>query len=329
MPDNDVTQITTSQASASRPVRERVGLAIEGSDAARAVQTIVAAEAAGVRQIWMTQGGVTPDTLITFTAAAMKTTTIRLGTAIIPAYPRHPLFLAQQALAINDIAPGRLRLGVGTSHRPVIEGTYGIKMTKPLAYLREYVTILRAALWEGKVDHHGNFFDVNATLARPPHVPILISTLRENAFRLAGEISDGALPWLCPVPYLLNTGLPALRAAADSSGRSAPPLIAHVLVALHQDRQAALEAARNRLRTYATLPFYASMFADAGFPVAADGSISDSLVDSLVVSGDETTVAARFNELLNSGLDELLVLPIPVTDADSELTQLTHVIGQL
>jgi F420-dependent oxidoreductase-like protein len=329
MPDNNATPITTAQASANRPVRERVGLVVDGSDAARAVQTIVAAEAAGVRQIWMTQGSVTPDTLITFTAAATKTTTIRLGTAIIPAYPRHPLFLAQQAQAINDIAPGRLRLGVGTSHRPIIEGTYGIKMTKPLTYLREYVTILRSALWEGKVDYHGSFFHVNATLPHSSHVPVLISTLRENAFRLAGEISDGALPWLCPVPYLLNKALPALQDAAGSSGRPVPPLIAHVLVALHQDRQAALEVARRMLRRYAALPFYASMFAEVGFPVAADGSISDDLVDSLVVSGDETAVASHFNKLLHSGLDELLALHVPVVDASSELSQLTSLIGQL
>ena len=66
-------------------------------------------------------------------------------------------------------------------------------------------------------------------------IPLLISTLGEKAFLLAGEISDGALSWLCPISYLVNTGLPALHKASSSSGRSAPPLIAQVLVALSQD----------------------------------------------------------------------------------------------
>jgi alkanesulfonate monooxygenase SsuD/methylene tetrahydromethanopterin reductase-like flavin-dependent oxidoreductase (luciferase family) len=99
-------------------------------------------------------------------AAATKTSTVRLGTSIVPTYPRHPLVLAQQALALYDIAPGRLRLGIGPSHSSIIEGIYGLPQTTPLAHLREYVKVLHAALWEGKVDHHGHFFNV---VARPVH----------------------------------------------------------------------------------------------------------------------------------------------------------------
>ena len=90
---------------------ERVGLVIPGGNAATAVKTIVEAEAAGVRQIWMTHSPHFPDSLTILAAAATKTSTIRLGTSIVQPYPRHPLVMAQQALSINDIAPGRLRLG--------------------------------------------------------------------------------------------------------------------------------------------------------------------------------------------------------------------------
>jgi alkanesulfonate monooxygenase SsuD/methylene tetrahydromethanopterin reductase-like flavin-dependent oxidoreductase (luciferase family) len=163
---------------------------------------------------------------------------------------------------------------------------------------------------------------------RTPQVPILISALRQKAFHLAGEIADGAISWLCPVPYLLNTALPALREGAASIHRPAPPLVAHVLVALHDNRQKGLAAARQSLQRYAQLPFYANMFADAGFPVASDGSISDKLVDSLVISGDETAVTARLRELLNAGLDEVLALQIPVEDATGEQKRLMQLIGQ-
>jgi F420-dependent oxidoreductase-like protein len=316
-------------ASASQPLRERVGLVTNGSNAAIIVKTIVAAEAAGVRQIWSTQGPVAVDTLTAFAVAAAQTSSIRLGTSIIPTYPRHPLTMVGQALAINDLAPGRLRLGIGPSHRPTMEGVYGFSMVKPLDHLREYVEIVRAALWEGSVDHQGQFFTVKATLPRTAHVPILISALRENAFRLAGEISDGALPWLCPIPYLLKTALPALQQSAKSSGRPVPPLVAHVLVAVSEDRQAVLNATRAQIRMYGRLPFYASMFADAGFPVFPDGSMSDELISSLVISGSETEIANRLSETLATGLDELLVLPVAVHDGERELTQLMQLIGHL
>jgi alkanesulfonate monooxygenase SsuD/methylene tetrahydromethanopterin reductase-like flavin-dependent oxidoreductase (luciferase family) len=92
-------------------------------NAAEAITKIAAAEAAEVRQIWMNQEYL--DTLTIFAAAAAKTSAVRLGTAIVQTYPRHPLALAQQVLVLNDIAPGRLRLGIGPSHHPIIEEYFG------------------------------------------------------------------------------------------------------------------------------------------------------------------------------------------------------------
>jgi len=203
--------------------------------------------------------------------------------------------------------------------------------------MREYLQVLRAALWEGKVNHHGHFFNVAAIMSRTAKIPLLISTLGKKAFLLAGEISDGALSWLCPVQYLLKTGLPALRKAAafSSSRRSEPPLVAHVLVALSQDGSLILEKGHQMLGYYAKLPFYAKMFADAGFPITTDNDdggepiVPDALVNSLVISGSESTVAARFKELLDAGLGELMVTIVPIADARDEQTRLMHLIGRL
>lgn len=325
----DTSLILTAADAQALPARERVGLAVARLDTATLVKTIIAAEEAGVRQVWSTQSPLQPDTLTIFAAAAVQTRKIRLGTAIVPTYPRHPLTMASQALALNELAPGRLRLGLGSSHKPIIEGIYGMELVKPLAYLREYVEIVRAALWEGKVDYQGKFFTVKATLPKTAPLPVLTSVLRENAFKLAGEISDGALSWLCPVPYLLKSGLPALRAGAQERGRSAPPLVAHVLAAVSEDRPAVIKATRPRIENYGKLPFYAAMFADAGYPVDADGTMSDDLIGSLVISGSDTEIAGRFKELLASGLDEILVMPIPVQQEESELQQLMQLIGGL
>ncbi len=322
-------QENTSLTSTQRPVRERVGLVVSGVEAQAAVAAIVAAETAGVQQIWMTQSTPMPDTLTVFAAAAVQTKNVRMGTAIVPTYPRHPLALAQQVLTLHDLAPNRLRLGIGPSHRPVIEGVYGLALTKPMEYTREYVDILRALLWEGKIDHTGTFYTIKSSFPRTPRTPILISALREGAYHLAGEVADGAISWVSPTQYLLDKALPALRAGTEQSQRPAPPLVAHIPVALSENREAVMAAARKQIGRYGRLPFYAGMFAEAGFPVSTEGTMSDALLDNLVVSGSEAEVVARLTNLLARGLDELLVMPIGISDPTQEQTRLTHLIGQL
>jgi alkanesulfonate monooxygenase SsuD/methylene tetrahydromethanopterin reductase-like flavin-dependent oxidoreductase (luciferase family) len=198
-----------------------------------------------------------------------------------------------------------------------------------MAHLREYLTILRALLWQGRCDHHGRFFNVVASLPRPQRPPLLISALRAGAFRLAGEVAVGALSWVCPTDYLLKTALPALQAGAAAAGRPAPPLVAHVPVALSNDRAAILAAGRTVLRAYARQPFYAAMFADAGLPVTADGQPSDALLDALIVAGEEGRIVERLRALRAVGLDELMVMLVPVADEVTEMERLVQLVGRL
>jgi F420-dependent oxidoreductase-like protein len=313
-----------------RPTRECVGLIVNGTNAAAAIKTIVAAETAGVQQIWMTNTPWLPDVLTTLAAAAIKTSIVRLGTAIIPTYPRHPVVLAQEVLAFHDIAPGRLRLGIGPSHRAIVEDIYGLPQTTPLVHLREYVKVLHSLLWDGKVDHHGEFFNVVIEFPRTAQIPVLISTLGKKAFQLAGEIADGALSWMCPVPYLLHTGIPLLRKAATANGRSnPPPLVAHVPIALSQDRDSVMAACHKMFEIYSKLPFYAKMFADAGFPLTSDKKVTDEFVNNIIISGNEDTVATSLTKLLDADLDKLMVSVVPVVDEKYEQTQLMCLIGQL
>ena len=306
-----------------------IGLVVQATDVASTISRIREAEQAGIQQVWMTQSAGMLDTLTLFAVAATQTTSVRLGTSIVPVYPRHPLVMAQQAATIDALAPGRLRLGVGTSHRHVIENMYGLAMPSPLAYLHEYVEVLRQVLWEGHVDHKGKFFKVSASIPRPAQVPLLISALGEKAFRLAGEIADGAISWVCPVPYLLDTALPALRAGAQARNRPAPPLVAHILVAMSTDEAAVQAATMKRVSFYTKAPFYVHMFTAAGFPVGEDGAGVGALVKALVVAGTEAQVATRLRELLVSGLDELMLMLVPVADEASEREQLMRVIGAL
>jgi F420-dependent oxidoreductase-like protein len=309
--------------------RERVGISLAAAPAPTLLDAIVEAEAAGVSQLWMTQNPISNDTLTIFAAALGRTSRISLGTSIVPTYPRHPLALAQQAATAAALGPGRLRLGVGPSHRPTIEHTYGLPMDAPLEHVKEYVAVLRAALWEGQVEHQGRFFTARAKFNSAPRLPLLVSALGEQAFRLAGEISDGAISWNCPPAYLRGVALPALRAGAQAAGRPTPPLVAHLWVALSTDTAAVVAAAKQALAGYVKMPFYANMLAAAGHPVQVDGGVGDALVESIVVMGDHVGVAARLHELLDSGLDELLLTNVPRGDAAAERTQLFQLVGNL
>ncbi len=319
----------TASHVAQLPLRERIGLVIQATDIAATIGKIREAEQSGVKQVWMTQSAGMLDTLTLFAAAAVETTQIRLGTSIVPIYPRHPLVMAQQAATVDALAPGRLRLGVGTSHRHVMENMYGLTMQSPLAYLREYVEVMREALWDGRTNHSGTFFKVAASIPEPRKIPLLISALGEKAFHLAGEIADGAISWVCPVTYLLNTALPALQAGAEAQHRPAPPLVAHIPVAISTDEAAIQQAATPRISFYTKAPFYQHMFAAAGFPVGEDGSGIAELVKALVVAGTPAQVEKQLRELVASGLDELLLMLVPVSDEAREREQLMQMISSL
>ncbi len=306
------------------------GLVIPRGTTSFVVNRIVQAEDRGLDAVWSTSGGISWDTLTAFAVAASRTERVILGTSIVPTYPRHPFVLASEALAIEELAPGRLRLGVGGSHRPTIEGQFGLPMGRPLAHLREYLGILRALLWEGSVEFAGEYYNVTGALpteTAPPETPLPISALRPNAYRLAGETSDGAISWLNPIDYIVEVGIPAMEHGAKEAGRARPPVIAHVPVAISTDRAGARAAFRERFPVYGQLPFYAEMFALAGYPVDAHGRMSDGLVDDLLVSGTAAQVRERLEAIRHRGVDELLISHVPVTDEEAELEALSAVLA--
>lgn len=298
-----------------------IGISLSRSLPSALIEAIVAAEQAGLSTAWSTIAGTAPDAVTTFAAAATRTDRIQLGTSIVPAYPRHPVMLATQALVLADLAPGRFRLGIGSSHRPTIEGVFGLRMDRPLVYMREYFTVLRQLLWEGNTEFSGEFFTVHAALPTgmaPPRTPLLLSALRPNAFRQAGEIADGAISWVCPIRYLLSTARPALQDGAASAGRETPPLIAHVPVVVSEDRESAHAIGRRFLNRYARLPFYAGMFARAGYELQDDGEVPASLIENLVVSGDAAQVRDTLTGILSREIDELLVTVLPGPEQEQQ-----------
>ncbi|GHO57237.1 LLM class flavin-dependent oxidoreductase [Ktedonobacter robiniae] len=312
-----------------RFLQERIGLSVVPADPATLVERLVEIEGAGVDHIWVGGPPWNPDLLTTLAAAAMRTTHLKLGTAIVQVFSRHPVLLAQQALSLNALAPDRLRLGLGTSSPEFAKSVYGVEMERPLSYLREYTQVLRSLLYQGEAHYQGRYFTTDASLHASAQLPLLIATLGPGAFRLAGEVADGALSVMCPLPYLLNTALPAMRAGADAAGRSRPPVVAHVQVAFTKDRATALQIGRQAMSIYHTRPAYRNMFVAAGFSQQEIDTVSDSFVESLLVFGDESKIRDRLQELLEAGIDELTLGLVPVSDANQEEIQLARLIGQL
>ena len=306
-----------------------IGAAIQALDAHDFVAQVQRAEAAEVPVAWTTIGGAGgADPLTAFAAAAMQTSTIRLGTAIVPTWPRHPVIIAQQALALEQIAPGRLRLGIGPSHEPGMVRNFGVRWEAPLTQLREYLTVIRALADTGAVDFEGRHVTARAQWPAPGGFEVLASALRPRSFELCGELADGAISWMCPKAYLVEQALPAIALGAERGGRAAPPLIAHVPVAVSTDREAVRAIARRQLGGYQSTPFYLAMFREAGFPQANEG-YSDELLDDLVVSGTEDEVVRRLLSYIEAGCGEVLALPLlELEDRDGSIDRVFRAVGK-
>ncbi|MEE2881207.1 MAG: LLM class flavin-dependent oxidoreductase [Chloroflexota bacterium] len=286
-----------------------IGLAVGGTKVNEVQQSIYKAEEYGIQAAWMTTGGARLDSMTMFAAAAGGTKNLKLGTSVVPIFPRHPLVMVQQAQVVAQLAPGRFRLGVGPSHRPTMRAM-GIQMPSPLENLREYLRILKGLLQDGEVDYQGTSYQVKDKLAERVNVPVMASALQRGSFELCGAEADGAISWVSPATYLRDVGLPAMKAGADQANRPVPPLIAHVPVCVHDDDSEVRAAFREQFSNYPTLPFYRRMLISAGYPEAADAAWSDKMIDGLIVQGSEDKVLNGLNTILDYGASELLVSPI-------------------
>jgi F420-dependent oxidoreductase-like protein len=284
-----------------------IGAAIHERTAASILSALKYADRAGVPTAWLTTG-IGADALTVFAAASSCTERIRLGTAIVPTFPRHPVVVAQQAADIGILAPGRFILGVGPSHAPAMQDRYGIPYERPLEHVREFVTIVKGLLAGEQVAFSGRRFQVNAKLSYTAPVPVITSALRAGSFELAGEIADGAVTWLCPAPYLRDVALPAMARGAARAGRARPRLVAHAFVALTTDAADLARGISETVNYYPQLRNYQEMFVAAGLPEAREGRWSQAMIDAVILHGDPASCERKVGQFMKtSGADELIL----------------------
>ena len=311
--------------------QQRIGMVVTAADSNAALRAVEDLENRGVGAAWMTSGSTGGgDSLGVFTAAGARTHNILFGTAITQTFPRHPIAVAQQALTLAQLAPGRFRLGLGTSGQGGVEQMLGINFRAPLAHLREYVRIMKALLQDGSVNFSGRYYQAHTSIPAPVDVPVMAAALGESAFEMCGAEADAAISWVCPGVYLRDVALPAMNRGADRAGRAAPPLIAHVPVCVHDDPEEAREAIAEQFRGFARAPFYRNMFNSAGFPEVTEGVWSPGMVDAVAVSGSEEQVTQGLQALLEMGAAELMVSPVAAgPDREGSLDRTTALVAQV
>ncbi len=289
------------------------------------VQQAVDAENDGFDSFWSAQvAGV--DALTLFALAGQRTERIRMGTAVVPTFQRHPVMLAQQALTANAATGGRIDLGIGLSHRPTVEDRWGLPFERPARHMSEYLSVLRSLVEGGSAHFEGEIFRVNADIDVPSAepFPILVAALAPRMLRIAGEQADGTVTWMVGPSTLRTHVVPRITAAAADAGRPAPRVCVGLPIAVTDDPVGARLRAAEHFGRYGLLPSYRRMLDIEGVESPADISVvgsEDEVTEQLAVvaeagatellasifpyGGDEEASVARTRALLKSLLGKL------------------------
>lgn len=255
------------------------------------VADIEGAAAAGYDTAWVgDRAGWDALTLL----AAVGDRGIDLGTAVTTTYPRHPLALAAQALTTQAATGGRLVLGIGPSHAPLVEGRYGLPFDRPGTHTEEYLEILRPALAGAAADLDGRVLSGHGGVTAPGVAapPVLLAAHGPRLLRLARDRADGVLStWTTPrgVADLLR---PAVGDTAQ--------VVASVVVALTADPDGTRAVVGSAFGAADGLPSYRRWLDRQGLAGAAD----------TIVAGDERVLAESVRAFADAGTTELTVVPV-------------------
>jgi len=276
------------------------------------------AEAAGFCSFWFPQVPGYLDALTALALLGSATSTIELGTAVVPMQTRHPMIMAQQAATTQEACGGRFALGMGPSHDWIIEGQLGIPYDRPVRMVRDYLDVLLAAFGgPGAVDVDNDNFQVHSPMdvadARP--MPILLAALGPTMLRIAGERADGTILWMADERAIADHVAPRITQAASTSGRPAPRIVAGVPVAVCADGEV------DDARAMASEILGHAHFSPNYVRLLEHGDAED--VGDTMAAGSEATVLARLQRYRDAGVTDLAARVVPV-GRDPETRQATR-----
>ena len=268
------------------------------------------------------------DAFTFLTMIGCHTTSLRLGTGIVPVFSRTPALIAQSIASLDIISQGRATLGLGTSGRLVVEDWHGVPYHRPVSRTREYIEIIRQALTGGAVNYEGRFFHLSRfRMGAPPvqeRLPIYLASLGPKNLELTGALADGWLPiWVHQerLPELIEQVAQAAREVGrDISEITVAP---QVMCYASEDAEELAEA-EQRIRGHMAYyiagmgQYYYDLFRRSGFQAEADAvreawanrqrdqaaaAISEDMLDNICVFGDPATCRAKLKQFRRSGAD--------------------------
>ena len=249
------------------------------------------------------------DALTVLALAGAQTSRIELGVGVVPTYPRHPVALAQQALTTAAASNGRFVLGIGPSHRPGIEGSFGLSYDRPALHTREYLSVLRPLMAEGRVQFSGEFYNVNAELdvLDRPRCPVLISALAPRMLRLAGQRADGTITWMAGPRTIREHITPSIGQSAEASGREPPRVCVGLPTAVCDDEAAGRRQAAADFERYGQLVNYRRVLDIEGVEGPSE----------VAVVGNENSLQRQLEQFAAGGATDFIANIFTVGD-DSE-----------
>jgi 5,10-methylenetetrahydromethanopterin reductase len=263
------------------------------------------AEGDGLQSLWFVHRPTLGyDVLTAIALLGRDTSRLELGTAVVPVYPYHPVGLAQHALTAQAATGGRLTLGLGLSHQPVVEELLGLSYARPARHMREYLSVLRPLIDTGRVDFAGQVFRVRGAMQVPGAAPcsVLIAALAPMMLRVAGELADGTITWMAGRKTVESHIVPRLTAAAKAAGRPQPRVCVALPVAVTDDAEQGRAEAARVFQRYGQLVNYRRVLDIEGVAGPAD----------VAVVGDEQQVERQLRALASAGATDFLAAIFPV-----------------
>ncbi len=239
-----------------------------------------------------------PDTLTVLALVGHELRELNLGTAVVPIQTRHATMLAAQARTVQDAIGARLSLGVGLSHRMVVEDMWGLSFERPASYMREYLDVLAPMLRGEPVNFQGERLKVVTIGPLGPKdvdtPSLLVAALGSRMLKIAGTVADGTLLWMTGRHTIASHVTPTIREAASAANRGEPRIVCSLPIAVTNDLEGARERINNEYALYATLPSYAAMLEKEGESEPAGVSLI----------GSKEHVLHQLHELANAGVTE-------------------------
>lgn len=299
------------------------------------VELVELAEAVGFGAFWKGESNST-DPMVMISAAASRTRTIQLGTAIYHIYGRSPVTLGIQAATLQDLSGGRLLLGMGVANKSIAAWHGGV-FDRPLRRAREYVEIVRKVAAGERVEYEGEIYRTGKRFQlswKPsyPVPPVYMAGLGPQMTRLVGKIADGVFINMA-TPAKVKEIAGRVRAGAREAGRdpSKIEIIAKSRVSLNPDRSLARSKLRQVLTFYNLADHYSDMLKGLGFEAevsaiqeafhrggfkAAMAALTDDYMDKLpVVPGTSIEeIKERLTPFSEAGATRLVIPYVPVTE---------------